>query len=77
MLYEFVFGVGEVTVPFKIFDIFPRVAILPDAKKTLEDCAIMTGCLLTVELATDIPHPLDLLQVRCSIIGIYCCHYVQ
>ena len=50
-------------MPFKIVDSFPRMVILPDTKKTLEDYAIPSGCLLTVELAADIPHPLEFLQV--------------
>ena len=64
VLYEFIFSVGGVTSPFKIYDSFPRVEILPDVRKTIADAAILSGVLLFVEEVESFSHPLDLLQVQ-------------
>ena len=54
---------GGVFSPFNIYDSFPRAEILPDARKTLADAAILGGCLLIVEEIEGFTDPLSLLQV--------------
>ena len=68
VLYQFIFCMGEVTQPFTIFDSFPRAQISPSAVTTLDDSAIPSGCLLSVEWS-DSPDPFDLLQV-CFIMNV-------
>ena len=46
VLYEFIFSVGGVSFPFKIYDSFPRMEIPPDTKKTSADSDVM---LITIE----------------------------
>ena len=68
-MYEFVFAMGEVNQPFKVFDSFPRMEIFPSCEKTLDDTAIPSGCLIPVEFV-DGPPPLDLLEVHISFMRV-------
>lgn len=63
VLYEFIFSAGGVISPFKIYDSFPRVDILPDVRKTIANAGILSGLLLFLEEVEGSSDPLDLLQV--------------
>ena len=43
VLYEFVFSVGGVVSPFKIYDSYPRMEIPMDAEKTISDSPIVNA----------------------------------